>query len=43
MNAASAKVAYDIFRPNIVVMNSIVSSAASGLLIVIADQFYNGQ
>ena len=42
MNAASAKVAYDIYRPNIVVMNSIVSSAASGLLIVFTDQYYNG-
>ena len=42
MNSASAKVAYDIYRPNIVVMNSIVSSAASGLLIVFTDQYYNG-
>ena len=35
MNACSSLIAYDIFEPNIVVMNTIISSASAGLYIVV--------
>jgi ammonia channel protein AmtB len=30
MNAASAKLAYDIMEPNIIVMNTVIASSAAG-------------
>ena len=30
MNAASAKLAYNIMKPNIIVMNTVIASAAGG-------------
>lgn len=43
MNACSSLVAYQIFEPNRVVMNTIISSAAAGLLIVFSNQWSNMQ
>ena len=41
MNACSAKVAYDIMRPNSMVMNTIIASGLSGLQVMITNQFSN--
>lgn len=41
MNACSSLVAYDIFKPNAVVMNTIISSASAGLLIMLNNQYNN--
>ena len=41
MNGCSSLVAYDIFQPNLVVMNTIIASASSGLLMVVRNHFYN--
>ena len=41
MNACSAKVAYDYMKPNKMVMNTIISSATSGLNVVFINQYNN--
>ena len=41
MNACSSLVAYDIFKPNLVVMNTIISSASSGLFIMLRGHYNN--
>jgi ammonia channel protein AmtB len=41
MNACSAKIAYDIMEPNIIVMNTVIASAAAGCQIFLQNQFSN--
>lgn len=41
MNACSSLVAYDIFKPNLVVMNTIIASGSAGLTIVFRNHYYN--
>ena len=41
MNACSSLVAYDIFEPNMVVMNTIISSGTSGLFIMFRNHYSN--
>ena len=41
MNACSSLVAYEIFEPNKVVMNTIISSGSSGLFIMLSGHYYN--
>ena len=37
MNAASAKLAYDLMEPNIIVMNTVIASAAGGCCIFLQN------
>lgn len=37
MNACSAKTAYDIMEPNIIVMNTVIASAAAGCQIFLSN------
>ena len=37
MNAASAKIAYDLMEPNIIVMNTVIASAAGGCCIFLQN------
>ena len=41
MNACSAKIAYNIMEPNIIVMNTIIASAAAGCQIFLQNQYSN--
>lgn len=41
MNACSSLVAYDLFKPNEVVMNTIISSGAAGLFVMGSNQYNN--
>ena len=41
MNAASAKIAYDLMEPNIIVMNTVIASAAGGCCIFLQNQYTN--
>jgi ammonia channel protein AmtB len=41
MNAASAKLAYDIMEPNIIVMNTVIASASAGGQIFLLNQLTN--
>lgn len=41
MNACTAKVAYNIMEPNIIVMNTIIAAGASGLFIMLGNQYQN--
>ena len=41
MNACSAKIGYDIMKPNIIVMNTVIASAAAGCQIFLSNQFTN--
>lgn len=37
MNACSAKIGYDIMEPNIIVMNTVIASAAAGCQIFLSN------
>jgi ammonia channel protein AmtB len=37
MNAASAKIAYDLMEPNTIVMNTVIASAAGGCCIFLQN------
>jgi ammonia channel protein AmtB len=41
MNACSAKLAYDLMVPNIIVMNTVIASAAGGCSIFLQNQYTN--
>ena len=41
MNACSAKIAYDIMKPNNIVMNTVIASASAGCHIFLMAQFSN--
>jgi ammonia channel protein AmtB len=41
MNACSAKIGYDIMEPNIIVMNTVIASAAAGCQVFLSNQYNN--
>lgn len=41
MNACSAKIGYDLMEPNIIVMNTVIASAASGCQVFLFNQYSN--